>query len=264
MIRRMCVHEARLRGVGGALRPRRISPLPLPSAVSPSTPFRPFTSTPPLARHSHRRPRGISSPASSRGASSKRFVHHRAVDSRPVVSKVRPDARAALRLSGLKSGDTLAVGGFGNGGIPETLLHALASARDGDDDDGGPSDLTVVSLTAGVDGYGLGRLYEAGRVKRMIGSYVGENKVSFLLSRDEMTGNRAVIVALLMPPSFRVTARRTSSVCSSLESSRSNSYLRVLSRRDCALREMECRPFSLQREQVSIMLQCYRVRVSLH
>jgi acyl CoA:acetate/3-ketoacid CoA transferase alpha subunit len=73
----------------------------------------------------------------------------------------------------LKSGDTIAVGGFGLGGTPETLLNALSTWENG------PSDLTVVSLTAGVDNVGLGRLFEAGKVKRMISSYVGENKVSF-------------------------------------------------------------------------------------
>ena len=76
-----------------------------------------------------------------------------------------------MSLSNLKSGDTIAVGGFGNGGIPETLLNALSSQEDG------PTNLTVASLTAGVDSFGLGRLFEAGKVKRMISSYVGENKV---------------------------------------------------------------------------------------
>mmetsp|Transcript_20910 Transcript_20910/g.45387 ORF Transcript_20910/g.45387 Transcript_20910/m.45387 type:complete len:576 (+) Transcript_20910:169-1896(+) len=97
----------------------------------------------------------------------RRFIHHH--EDTP-SSKVCPDVKTALQLSGLKSGDTVAVGGFGNGGIPETLLHALSSQ------DGGPSNLTVVSLTAGVDSFGLGRLFEAGKVKRMISSYVGENK----------------------------------------------------------------------------------------
>jgi acyl CoA:acetate/3-ketoacid CoA transferase alpha subunit len=41
----------------------------------------------------------------------------------------------------------------------------------------GPDKLTIASLTAGIDSFGLGRLYESGKVKRMIGSYVGENKV---------------------------------------------------------------------------------------
>ena len=100
----------------------------------------------------------------------RRFIHHH--KSTP-VSKLCPDAKTALKLSGLKSGDTIAVGGFGNGGIPETLLHELSSQEDD-----GPTNLTVVSLTAGVDNFGLGRLFEAGKVKRMISSYVGENKVS--------------------------------------------------------------------------------------
>lgn len=85
-------------------------------------------------------------------------------------SKVCPDAATALALSGLKVGDTVAVGGFGLGGTPETLLNALSSMEDG------PSNLTVASLTAGVDSFGLGRLFESGKVKRVISSYVGENK----------------------------------------------------------------------------------------
>lgn len=98
----------------------------------------------------------------------RRFIHHHTTTP---ISKVCPDAKTALSLSNLKSGDTIAVGGFGNGGIPETLLNALSSQEDG------PTNLTVASLTAGVDSFGLGRLFEAGKVKRMISSYVGENKV---------------------------------------------------------------------------------------
>lgn len=63
------------------------------------------------------------------------------------------------------------VGGFGLGGIPETLLNELANNERA-------QDLTVASLTAGVDGFGLGLLFEAGKIKRMIASYVGENQVS--------------------------------------------------------------------------------------
>ncbi|KAL3817315.1 hypothetical protein ACHAXA_003056 [Cyclostephanos tholiformis] len=96
-----------------------------------------------------------------------RFIHrHRETPS----SKLCPDAKTALALSGLKTGDTIAVGGFGLGGVPETLLNTLSSQNDG------LSSLTVVSLTAGVDSFGLGRLFEAGKVKRVISSYVGENK----------------------------------------------------------------------------------------
>ncbi len=61
-------------------------------------------------------------------------------------------------------------GGFGLGGIPETLLNELAN-------DERATDLTIASLTAGVDGFGLGLLFESGKVKRMIASYVGENHV---------------------------------------------------------------------------------------
>lgn len=97
-------------------------------------------------------------------APQRRYIHH------VEMTKLCPDAKTALSLSGLKSGDTIAVGGFGLGGTPETLLNELASREDG------PTDLTVASLTAGVDDFGLGRLFEAGKVKRMISSYVGENK----------------------------------------------------------------------------------------
>ena len=96
----------------------------------------------------------------------RRGIHHHTT----VPSKLCKDAFTALQLSGLKSGDTIAVGGFGLGGIPETLLNTLSEWEDG------PSDLTVASLTAGVDGFGLGKLFECGKVKRMISSYVGENK----------------------------------------------------------------------------------------
>ena len=108
----------------------------------------------------------------------RRFIHRH----QESPTKLCPDAKSALALSGLKSGDTIAVGGFGNGGAPETLLNALSSQNDG------PSSLTVASLTAGVDSFGLGRLFEAGKVKRMISSYVGENKVS--------SATEAMIVAL--------------------------------------------------------------------
>lgn len=63
---------------------------------------------------------------------------------------------------------TLTVGGFGLCGIPENLLKALV--------DQGTKDLTCVSNNAGVDGFGLGLLLNNGQVRRMIASYVGENK----------------------------------------------------------------------------------------
>ncbi|MDZ3823781.1 MAG: CoA transferase subunit A [Pseudoxanthomonas sp.] len=81
--------------------------------------------------------------------------------------KIYPDAHAAL--AGLVAdGQTLAVGGFGLCGIPEALIAALR--------DSGAKDLTVVSNNAGVDGFGLGLLLQTRQIRKMISSYVGENK----------------------------------------------------------------------------------------
>jgi len=81
--------------------------------------------------------------------------------------KIYPDAATAL--AGLiEDGQTLAVGGFGLCGIPEALIGALR--------DTGKKGLTVVSNNAGVDGFGLGLLLETRQIKKMISSYVGENK----------------------------------------------------------------------------------------
>ena len=83
------------------------------------------------------------------------------------MNKIFPSARAALE--GLvKNGQLMAVGGFGLCGIPEALIDALR--------DSGVKDLTVISNNAGVDGFGLGKLLETRQIKRMISSYVGENK----------------------------------------------------------------------------------------
>ncbi len=71
-------------------------------------------------------------------------------------------------LDGVTDGMTRAVGGFGLCGIPSVLIGGLL--------DRGTSDLEVVSNNCGVDGWGLGLLLEAGRIRRIIGSYVGENK----------------------------------------------------------------------------------------
>jgi len=76
---------------------------------------------------------------------------------------------AAAALSGLvHDGQLLAVGGFGLCGIPEALIAALR--------DSAVKDLTVISNNAGVDGFGLGQLLETRQIKKMISSYVGENK----------------------------------------------------------------------------------------
>lgn len=83
------------------------------------------------------------------------------------VSKIHPDAAAAL--SGIiADGQTLAVGGFGLCGIPEALIAALR--------DSGAKGLTVISNNAGVDGFGLGQLLTTRQIRKMISSYVGENK----------------------------------------------------------------------------------------
>ncbi len=82
------------------------------------------------------------------------------------VDKVVKDAAAAV--ADIKSGSSLAVGGFGLAGIPWILIDALLAQ--------GADDLTVVSNNCGVDGAGLGKLLEGHRISRVIASYVGENK----------------------------------------------------------------------------------------
>jgi len=77
-------------------------------------------------------------------------------------------ATAAEAVQDIPSGATIMAGGFGLCGIPENLIAALKEA--------GPTDLTFVSNNAGVDGFGLGILLESRQVKKMISSYVGENK----------------------------------------------------------------------------------------
>jgi len=84
------------------------------------------------------------------------------------MSKVKSGAAAALQ-DVLRDGMTLAVGGFGLSGIPADLIEAVR--------DSGVKDLTVVSNNMGVDGKGLGVLIEAGQVRKVIASYVGENKL---------------------------------------------------------------------------------------
>ncbi|MBP8143740.1 CoA transferase subunit A [Pseudorhodoferax sp.] len=82
-------------------------------------------------------------------------------------TKLYPSSAAAL--AGLVHDDQLiAVGGFGLCGIPEALIDALR--------DTGAKNLTAISNNAGVDGFGLGKLLETRQIKKMISSYVGENK----------------------------------------------------------------------------------------
>ncbi|MBN8937383.1 MAG: CoA transferase subunit A [Rhizobiales bacterium] len=83
------------------------------------------------------------------------------------MKKVYPDAKTAL-AGLLKDGMLIMAGGFGLCGIPETLILAIR--------DSGVKNLTVVSNNAGVDGIGLGLLLDTKQVKKMISSYVGENK----------------------------------------------------------------------------------------
>ncbi|MBZ9712047.1 CoA transferase subunit A [Deinococcus multiflagellatus] len=83
------------------------------------------------------------------------------------MNKVYSDARAAL-ADVVRDGQTIAVGGFGLCGIPEQLILALRET--------GARDLTAVSNNAGVDGWGLGLLLETRQIRKMISSYVGENK----------------------------------------------------------------------------------------
>src|SRR5436190_1184742 len=83
------------------------------------------------------------------------------------MSRVYPTAEEAL--SGLlKDGMTLCVGGFGLCGIPERLIDAVQAS--------GVRNLTVVSNNAGIDGVGLGKLLRTHQIRKMVASYVGENK----------------------------------------------------------------------------------------
>ena len=83
------------------------------------------------------------------------------------MKKVYPDAKAAL--DGLVfDGMTLMAGGFGLCGIPENAIAALHAS--------GVKDLTVISNNCGVDGFGLGILLDARQIRKMVSSYVGENK----------------------------------------------------------------------------------------
>jgi 3-oxoacid CoA-transferase subunit A len=84
------------------------------------------------------------------------------------MKKVYPDAKSALD-GVLKDGMMIMSGGFGLCGIAETLSDAIR--------DSGVKGLTVISNNAGVDGIGLSRLLETRQIKKMISSYVGENKL---------------------------------------------------------------------------------------
>jgi 3-oxoacid CoA-transferase subunit A len=83
------------------------------------------------------------------------------------MNKVYPDAKSALEGT-LRDGMMIMSGGFGLCGIAETLANAIC--------DSGVKNLTVVSNNAAVDGIGLGKMLEKKQIRRMISSYVGENK----------------------------------------------------------------------------------------
>jgi 3-oxoacid CoA-transferase subunit A len=84
------------------------------------------------------------------------------------MKKVYPDATTAI-ADVLMDGMTVMAGGFGLCGIPQTLIDAVKAT--------GVKDLTVISNNAGVDGAGLGVLLETRQIRKMVSSYVGENKL---------------------------------------------------------------------------------------
>jgi 3-oxoacid CoA-transferase subunit A len=85
-----------------------------------------------------------------------------------MASKIWAGASEAL-ADVVRDGMTIAVGGFGLSGIPSNLIRALR--------DTGVRDLTIVSNNMGVDGKGLGMLLDGGQVRKVLASYVGENKL---------------------------------------------------------------------------------------
>jgi 3-oxoacid CoA-transferase subunit A len=95
------------------------------------------------------------------------------------MNKVLADAMDAVSM--IPSGATIMMGGFGLCGIPENLIKALHRK--------GTKDLTVISNNAGVDGFGIGILLESRQVKKMIATYVGENKE---FERQYLTGELEV------------------------------------------------------------------------
>ena len=101
-----------------------------------------------------------------------------------MANKVYKDATSALE-GVLHDGMMVMCGGFGLVGIPDKLIHAVR--------DSGVRNLTCVSNNAGIDGEGLGLLLETGQVKKMISSYVGENKTFaqlYLAGKLELEFNR--------------------------------------------------------------------------
>jgi len=85
------------------------------------------------------------------------------------VNKVVKNAREALEKAGVQDGATILMGGFGLCGIPENLIAATQEL--------GVKDLTVISNNAGVDDFGIGILLQTRQVRKMVSTYVGENKL---------------------------------------------------------------------------------------
>jgi len=83
------------------------------------------------------------------------------------VNKILPNAEAAV--ADLFDGATIMVGGFGLCGIPENLIEAVRAR--------GVRNLTVISNNAGVEGFGVGRWLENGQIRKIIGTYIGDNKL---------------------------------------------------------------------------------------
>jgi len=83
------------------------------------------------------------------------------------LNKILPNAESAV--ADIFDGATIMVGGFGLSGIPENLINAVRAK--------GVRNLTVISNNAGLEGIGVGRWLENGQIKKIIGSYVGDNKL---------------------------------------------------------------------------------------
>lgn len=119
------------------------------------------------------RPLSIMISAALRGSSSSRAPASalRALSTNPTAASAKVYDSADAALNGVaKSNASLAVGGFGLCGIPETLIDSLSTTYKD------CTHLTAVSNNAGVDGFGLGKLLNSRQIKRMVSSYVGENK----------------------------------------------------------------------------------------
>ena len=92
------------------------------------------------------------------------------------MTKIYKDADESI-AGIIKDGMLIHAGGFGLCGIPENLISAIKKS--------GAKDLTIVSNNCGIDDFGLGLLLKNGQIKKMIASYVGENKTFETMYLDE-------------------------------------------------------------------------------